>query len=156
MAIGGVILAASVFYKIEEKDIIESKFSIFMVLLGIRALLQAFQSSLVQKCFNEQPGLPAFTAQCAMCLWKLFWLMLAMPFLDMAPAPGGIEGKTALQSIRETLELDHEARYLVIAQAVLVGIQAILSVSVIKEGNAVMQQTLTLMVLPCLYALRVA
>ena len=138
-ALGGVILAAGILYKAEEKNIVQSNFSIFMGLLGVRAILQAFQSSLIQKCFEQQPGLPAFTAQCAMCLWKLFWLMLAMPFLDLAPAPTGVEGKTALQGIRETLDLGPGALSLVILQAVLVGLQAMLGVSVIKEGNAVVQ-----------------
>lgn len=126
-------------YKAEEKNIVESKLSIFMGLLGVRAILQAFQSSRIQKCFERQPGLPAFAAQCAMCLWKLLGLVLTLPFLDMAPAPTGSEGRTALQSIRETLDLGPGAQSLVIAQAVLVGVQAILGVSLIKEGNAVMQ-----------------
>ena len=155
IALCGVVLAAFVQFKTESHEDINDTSALVIILIGISAILQALQGTLVQQCVKEDPQLSAFTVQCGMCLWKLFWLMLVMPFLDMAPSPEGIYGKSALESIRETLTVSVGSLGLVGIQALLCGLQAFLGVACIKEGNAVLKQTATLLVVPCMYVVKV-
>ena len=76
--------------------------------------------------------------------------MLLTPFLDIVPSPLGDGSNSSLESIRQGLMSDSEAQWLIWVQGLLCGIQAIMGVKCIKEGGAVLKQSLDLITLPSL------
>jgi len=106
------------------------------------------------RLFQIEPELTSFTMQTAVALWKLIMVIVVAPFVNVIPAPGSlVEGGKMENPERAIAEIAQSStvQYLIAFQVLMCGLQSFLGVIVIREGNGVLKQAVTLLIIPIIW-----
>ena len=106
------------------------------------------------RLFQIEPDLTSFTMQTAVALWKLIMVLVVLPFLGMIPSPTGmVEGGKMENLDRAFAEVAQSpvVQGLIAFQVVACGLQSFLGVAVIREGNGILKQAVTLLIIPIIW-----
>lgn len=154
VAIGGVFLGALVQLQNEVTDEQYNLTLFGLFILGLSALFQAMETMFENRLFKIEPELSSFTMQTKVALWKLIMVIVVAPFVEIIPAPGSlVEGGKMENPERAIAELGQSTtvQYLIAFQVLMCGLQSFLGVVVIREGNGVLKQAVTLLIIPIIW-----
>ena len=130
-----------------------------LFLLGLSALLQAMETMLENRLFKIEPELTSFTMQTAVALWKLIMVLAVIPFVGKIPSPSGMVEGGKMENIERAFTEIGQSRVvqsLIAFQIVACGLQSFLGVAVIREGNGILKQAVTLLIIPVIWIFFIA
>ena len=112
------------------------------------------ETMLENRLFKIEPDLTSFTMQTAVALWKLIMVVALVPFMGKIPASGSVVEGGKMENLGrawDELSQSSNVQWLLTLTVLSCGLQSFLGVCVIREGDGILKQSVTLFIIPIIW-----